>query len=124
LAWVGDVGFLIIRSAVLAVPARREHEFEADTISAVGIKVGLVGKEVTVERALGCLLVVEAVESKSGLAEEGLLSELAGPEGLFNIRDRVGKVSLVGVASNHLKTLRESSDRLAASVRVEKVVSD
>ena len=42
-----DVVFVVVR-VQLSVPARRKHQLEADALGTVCIKIGLVGKEMTV----------------------------------------------------------------------------
>lgn len=120
---VGNVRLLILGGTILSIPARREHELETDTISAVGIKVGLVWEEVAVERTLGGLGIVEAVESESGLTEEWLLCIFAEPEGFLDIGDGVSEVALVGVACDHLETSGEGGKGCVAGIGVEEVVS-
>ena len=60
------MALLILAGDVLSIPAAGEHQLEADAVSAVGIKVGLVWEEVAVERTFGGLGVVETVESDGG----------------------------------------------------------
>jgi hypothetical protein len=44
---------LMVRGTSGPVPAAGEHQFKTDTIETIGIKIGLVGQEVTKERTLG-----------------------------------------------------------------------
>jgi hypothetical protein len=124
LAGVRNVALHILAGLVDTIPATREHKLETDTIFAIGIEISLVWQEVTVQRTLGSLGVVEAVESKSGLAEEslGVVWSLV-PVGLWNIWYRVREVALVGVTSNHLKSLWECGNIGLASIGVKEVVS-
>jgi len=117
------VALLILAGDVLSIPAAGEHQLEADAVSAVGIKVGLVWEEVAVERTFGGLGVVETVESDGGLAEERLFSILAGPERLLDVGDGVGEVTLVGVACDHLEASGEGGKGGITCVGVQEVVS-
>jgi hypothetical protein len=121
---------LLVRGSVASstVPAAGEHELKANTIQAVGIQIGLVWEEVTVQRALrsntGCI--VETVETESSLTKEVLSFIDAGPIRLWDVGNWVREVSLVRVTRNHLKASREGSDignRSIASIWVQKVVS-
>lgn len=123
MAWVRNVALLILAGDVLSIPATGEHQLEADTVSAVGIEVGLVWEEVTVKGAFWGLGVIETVKSDGSLAEEGLLSVFAGPEGLLDVRDGVGEVTLIGVACDHLEASGEGGEGSVACVGVEEVVS-
>lgn len=58
---------------VAALPARWEHEFESDTISAVLVKIGLFRKVMAVKSAFRGLCVVETVESNCTLSQVFLL---------------------------------------------------
>jgi uncharacterized protein YqhQ len=73
--------FMIVGVDVLAVPARWEHEFEADAVFAMRIHVSFIGQEMAVQGAFGILRIVEAVESDGFLAEGGLrgLRRVAAP---------------------------------------------
>jgi hypothetical protein len=110
------------------IPAAGKHEFKANTIQAIGIQIGLIWKEVTVQGALrsntGCI--VETVETECGLTKEILGFIDASPIRLWDVGNWVREVSLVRVARNHLKASREGSDignRSIASIWVQKVVS-
>ena len=116
---VGDVGGVVVRVDILAVPARREHELETDTIGAVGVQVVLVGQEVTAERRFGLGLVVQAVEPEGLLLEGGLGTLFTGPFRLGRIRDGPGEVPLEGITGNHAEALGESLD-----ITVQKVVTN
>ena len=117
------MALLILAGDILSIPATGEHQLEADTVSAVGIEVGLVWEEVTVERTFRGLGVVKTVESDGSLAEEWLFSVFAGPEGLLDVRDGVGEVTLVGVACDHLEASGKGGERGVACVGVQEVVS-
>ena len=116
---------MVIGINILAVPAAGKHELEADTVEAVGVKVGLVWKEVAVEGSFGSGSVVETVEAE-GLLGEGKLADLvATPIALWRIGNRPGEVALTLVARDHLETFREGGDCSGgiAGIAVEKVVS-
>lgn len=84
---VGDVVLVVAALDILTVPARRKHDFQSQAISAVGIEILLVGHVVAVERALGVLVVVEAVEAQCSLAKAVLVClAQSAPVGLFGIR--------------------------------------
>ena len=55
---------MVFAADILAIPARWEHEFDPYTILAVGIKIVLLGEIMAIQRTLGVLVVVQAVESK------------------------------------------------------------
>lgn len=119
-----NVGSVVIGVEVLAVPAAGKHELETKTVEAVGVKVVLVGHEVTVEGCLGSGVVVQAVEAK-GLLLKGKLTDLvAAPFTLGGIGDWPSEVTETLVTGDHAETLRESSDvsGSVAGVSVEKVV--
>lgn len=103
--WVGDMRPVVLRVTFLSVPARWEHDLEANTIGAVRVKVRLVGQVVAAERRLRILVVVQTVESESLLAE-GLLGGLfAGPFRFRGVRNRPREVAQVGVTGNHAKVV-------------------
>ncbi len=124
---------LVIRAIqVVAVPAGRKHEFEADTIQAVGIKIILGGEVVADESSLRrTLAVVEAVESDGTLGKITLggLVEL-GPEGLGRIRLGVvhasdGIVAAETITCNHVKALGKGGDVTdLARIRVQEIVTE
>lgn len=121
---------MVIRIEILAVPARREHDFGANAVGAVGIEVVLVGQVVTVQCALRFLVIVEAVESDGTLSQIELRSlSKAGPFGLFGVgildvgtSNRV--VTAVSVSGNHAESGRERLDATVGvgSIRIEEVV--
>lgn len=121
---------VVIRIEILAVPARREHDFGANAVGAVGIEVVLVGQVVTVQCALRFLVIVEAVESDGTLSQIELRSlSKAGPFGLFGVgildvgtSNRV--VTAVSVSGNHAESGRERLDATVGvgSIRIEEVV--
>lgn len=84
---IGDMALVIIALGVLSIPALGEHDLEAETIFAVGIEIGLVGHEMSVESALGRRSVVETVEAKGSLLKT-VLTGLAqkAPMGLLRVR--------------------------------------
>lgn len=124
LTWVGHMVLLILRHHLVSIPARWEHQLETNTISAVCIEVGLIWEEVAVERALGGLLVVEAVETESGLTKEGLgVVRSSAPKGFLDIGNRVGEVALVGITGDHLEASWEASEGIIAGIRVQEVVT-
>ena len=69
---VFDVGLVVMGVNIDAVPASREHQLSADTVGTVGVKVGLVWHEVTVEGGFAGLGIVKAVKPNSDLLQEGL----------------------------------------------------
>ena len=78
----------------------------------------------SVEGAFWSLGVVEAVEPKSGLTQEGLCVVWGDiPVGLLNVGNGVGEITLIGVATDHLKTGREGRERSVANVWIKEVVS-
>lgn len=124
---VRHVGPVVIRVEILAVPARREHDFGANTIGAVGIEIVLVRHVVTVQSTLGSLVVVEAVESDGTLSQIvlGSLSK-AGPHGLLRVDildvaagNRI--VAARSVSGNHAESGRE---RLDAAVGVGSILEE
>ena len=105
--------FVVRRVDVLAIPAGREHDFQADTTLAVRIKEGLVGHKVAVERVLRLsrLVVVEAVEADCPLSQVRLIKERPGRGGRIRLTDITeGKRAAVGAASKHTEARRESLD--------------
>lgn len=127
---VGQVVPVVIRIEILAVPARREHDFGANAVGAVGIEVVLVGHVVTVQGALRLLAVVEAVETGGTLSQVELRSlSKAGPFGLLGVgildvgtSNRV--VAAVSVSGNHAESGRERLDATVGvgSIRIKEVV--
>lgn len=128
---VSDVRLVVGRAGILAVPARREHDLEADAISAVGIEIRLLGKIMAVESTLRGLGVVEAVKANSALLEIVLGSLTEGsPEGLLGVgaeetqaTDRV--VAAGSVSGNHAEVVGEGLDALVGigGIRVQEVVA-
>lgn len=110
---VSDMRRMVLGVAVLSIPARWEHDFEANTISAVLIEVFLVGQVVAAERRLRGLGVVQTVESKSLLFEGLLRSLLAGPFGFRGVGDRPGEIAQVLITRNHAESFRESGHVLS-----------
>jgi ABC-type Fe2+-enterobactin transport system substrate-binding protein len=108
LAWIRNVALLIGRGWIDTIPAAREHQLKTDAIDAVSIQICLVRKEVAIQGALGGLAVVETVEANGRLLQECLGVIWSNiPEGFLDIRNRVGKVALVCVASDHLEAGRK-----------------
>lgn len=116
---VSHVAHVVFRVKADAIPARREHELEANSIGAVRINVVLGWQEVAVQRALCSLGVVQAVETKCALGQVGLGDLVQGaPERLVRVgllvvasADRI--VAAIGVTGDHLEALGESLDVLA-----------
>jgi hypothetical protein len=115
---------LVLDLEALAIPAAWEHQLQTDTINAVGIKISLVWHEVAIKGTLRSLSIVEAIETHRSLLKEGL-GVVWGvvPERLFDVRDWVAEVAVVGIASNHVEVCREGRQASIASVGVKKVVS-
>jgi hypothetical protein len=108
---------------ISAVPARGEHQFETDSISAVGIEIRLVRKEVSVEGSFRVLAIVQAVESERSLGEIVLASLAEGAPKRF-LRVRLGWITsrvsaALGVTSNHAESRGEGSDIIS----VEQIVA-
>jgi hypothetical protein len=120
---VCDVALVVKRVNINTIPARREHELEANTIKAISIKVSLIRKEVAIKRTLGRDGVIEAVETKSCLSEEGLLGHVASPVRLWEIRNGIAKVTLVGIAGDHLEVLGECREGGVVCIGVQKIVA-
>jgi len=125
---VGNVRLVVRALGILAVPARREHELEAEAILAVSVEILLVGHKVAVKSALGLLVVVETVEAQGALLEL-VLGDLAqgSPVGLCGIvhaRVASGELAAVVVTGNHLEVGRESLDLLAVKEIIGKHASD
>ena len=97
----------------LAIPARREHELETDTILAVRIQVILVRKEVAVQGRFRLLGIVETVESNSLLLKSELGHLIAGPLGLGRVWDRPCEVAEERVSGYHPEVGRERLDVLS-----------
>lgn len=110
---IGDVGFVIGRVGILAVPARREHDLKANTIGAEGVQVGLLWQVVAVQRRLTGEVVVQAIEANGLLAQRSLGTLITEPERLGRIGHRPGEVALEGITSNHTEVGRESLDLFA-----------
>jgi hypothetical protein len=117
------MALVVLGIDINTIPARREHELESNTIETIGIEVRLVGKEVAVERTLRGDGIIEAVKTKSSLTEEGLLGHVACPVRLWEIRDGVTEVALIGVTGDHLEALGESREGGVVCVGVQKIVS-
>ena len=101
---VCHVRLVVIGCDILAVPARREEDLGANAVGAVSVEEVLVWHEVAVARALGGLVVVEAVEAQ-GLLHERLLGHVRGaPRGCWLVRDWASEVAHAGVTSEDLKT--------------------
>lgn len=112
---------VVIRVQVDTIPARGEHELETDAIGAVGVNVVLGGQEVTVQRALSGLGVVEAVESEGTLLQVvlGGLAE-GSPQGLGRVGVLVAGVTdsvvtALGVSGDHAESRGEGDDGLVAT---------
>lgn len=121
-----NVRAVVVRVEINTVPAAGEHELKTDTVKAVGIKVVLVGQEVTVQRSLGSAGIVEAVEAQSLLLKSELADLVSAPETLGGVRNWPGEVTETLVTRDHLEALRESSDvaRGVAGVGVQEVVCE
>jgi hypothetical protein len=118
----GHVALVVLGINILAVPARGEGNFKAKSIGTVGIQVRLVGHVVAVERGLGLLGVVQAVEAECTLSQIRLVGLAKGlPVGLGRVRLRrvaEGVVAAVCVSGNHAETVREGLDVLVVVGRV------
>jgi hypothetical protein len=115
---VSNVRFVVQRIKG-TIPATRKHQFKTDAVSAIGVKVSLVGQEVTIERAFRGLGVIKAVESQSGLAEEGLgVVRHHVPEGFWDVWNRVCKIALIGITSNHCEISRKGDNIGFANIGV------
>ena len=104
-------------------PTRGEHELKTNSIGAVRVEIGLVGKIVAHEGGLSWLGIVEAVDA-NGQLFENILVDVAfrPPHGLFGIGGvavpRGGEVAPLVVSSNHPKAWLEWLDIFA----VEEIV--
>lgn len=121
---VGDVLLVVRAVEVVSIPARREHEFEANAISTVRIEELLVRKFMAIKSALGGSLIVQAVEAESALLKVALLRLTQGGPGrllwvwLIGITKSI--LATVSVTSHHLEAFGESRD----VVSEEQVVAD
>lgn len=107
---VGNVGLVVVRVGLAGTAARETH-LETHAVLAVGVHVGLLGQLVTVERRLGGLVVVEAVEANSALGQPVLVVVgLAGPGTERLVGERAIEGTGVLVTSNHLEALGEGLD--------------
>lgn len=110
----GKVVFVILAVQVLAIPAGRKHELQAQAICAVRVKVSLFREKVAIQSALGVPGVVEAVEAHSTLRQNTLRGlAKACPLRLWWIRltwVTSGVGSSVITSRNHSKSLGESGD--------------
>lgn len=111
--WIGHVRLVIGSVQIFAIPARREHELETDTILAVRIQVILVRKEVAVQGRFRLLGIVETVESNSLLLKSELGHLIAGPLGLGRVWDRPCEVAEERVSGYHPEVGRERLDVLS-----------
>jgi hypothetical protein len=68
---------------------------------------------VAVERSLGGVFVVQAVESESLLAQSSLRGLSTSPRGLWRVGNWPGEVTLEGITCQHAETSRERSDILS-----------
>lgn len=99
----------MIRSIqVLAIPALGKEEFQAKSIRAVGVNVGLRWQEVTVQGRLRCGHIVQTVESESLLSKRILVCIGAGPRHR-RIRNRQREASQIGVSGDDFKTVGSSN---------------
>lgn len=98
----------MIRRISGSVPAAREHQFESNAVSAVSVKVSLVGQEVAKMRAFRGCGVIKTVKSEGSLSKKRL-SVVGGhvPVGLWDVRDRVGEVTLIDI-SLFFETIRNT----------------
>lgn len=71
-ARIGHVGLVVVGIHVLAVPARREHQLEADSVRAVLIQVRLVRQGMAIEGRFRISVVVETVEPDGLLLQREL----------------------------------------------------
>lgn len=116
--WVGDVVHVVGAVNDIAThPARGEHELESNTIRAVGVNVGLIGKEVTLKGGLARLVVVETVDANGHLLENALFDvAFCPPSRLLRIRlvAAPGSIKLAPrvVARNHAEAWLEWLDIL------------
>jgi hypothetical protein len=109
-----DVRAVVLRIAVLAVPARGEVDLGADAIGTVLLDELLVRKVVAVEGGLGLTSVVQAVEA-DGALHVGLLGLDAqgGPlvlDGVGLERIPGGPGAPLAVTSNHAEARREGRE--------------
>jgi hypothetical protein len=120
---VSDVR-LVIKRISGSVPAAREHQFESNAVSAVSVKVSLVEQEVAKKRAFRGCGVIKTVKSEGSLSKKRL-SVVGGhvPVGLWDVRDRVGEVTLIDISRYHCKIFREGFNNGLASVWVKEIVS-
>ena len=89
----GDVVLVVVTvDGITTLPARREHDLQANTILTVRIEIGLVGHVVAVKSTLGGLVVVEAVEAKRTLFQIALRSLTQ------SLPRRLLRVRLAGIA--------------------------
>lgn len=115
---VSDVALVVVGVQIDTIPAGREHELETNAVGAVGINVVLGGQEVTIQRTLGGLGVVEAVETKGALSQVGLSGlTQGGPQGLGGIGILVAGitnsvVAAVGISGDHAESGGEGNDGL------------
>ena len=98
---------------VLAVPARGEEELGTDTVDAVLVHVLLAGHGVAVTRALGGLVVVEAVEADGLLAKGELSLVLWAPGRGWRVGNDTGEVAQAAVTGEHGEALGEGLDVFA-----------
>lgn len=124
------MALVVARIQVDAIPAGREHEFETQTVRTVRVNVILGRHEVTVQRTLGSLAVVEAVESEGALGQVVLAGLVeSSPFRLSRVRILIAGVAdsvvaAIAVSSNHAETGREGLDGLVtAGGRVQEVIA-
>ena len=99
---------------ITALPARREHDLQANTILTVRIEVGLVGHVVAVKGSFGGLVVVETVKAKRTLFKIALRSLAQSlPRRLLRVRltgIAEGVSSSLVCARQHSEVRRESGN--------------
>lgn len=117
---VCDMGSVVIGVKVFTVPARWEHDFEANTVNAVLVEERLVREGVAVQGWFSLGIIVQAVKAKGLLAKSKLGDRIARPGGLRRVGEGTSEVTLVLVSSKHAQSLGE---RLGV-VSIEKVVAE
>lgn len=70
--WIRDMVSMVGRVKVLAIPAGREHQLDADAIAAELIQVVLAWEVMPIQRSLRGLVIVEAVEPNCSLCKVDL----------------------------------------------------